>query len=44
MNEVVASLHRGRLNAGLRLIPLNAAPVEIDHDGGWIPEHLEAAA
>lgn len=43
MNEIVASVYRGRLNAAFALIPPNAAPVEIEHDGGWIPEHLEGA-
>lgn len=41
MNEIVASLYRGRLNAAFALIPPNAAPVEVEHDGGWLPEHLE---
>jgi hypothetical protein len=43
MNEIVASLNRGRVSASLLLVPPHANPVEVEHDGGWIPEHLEAA-
>ncbi|ODU24271.1 MAG: hypothetical protein ABS95_02055 [Verrucomicrobia bacterium SCN 57-15] len=43
MNEIVASMYRGRLNAAFALIPATAAPVEAEHDGGWLPEHLEGA-
>lgn len=41
MNEIVASVYRGRLDAAFGLVPPDAAPVEVEHDGGWIPEHLE---
>nr|WP_281721456.1 hypothetical protein [Nitrosomonas nitrosa] len=41
MNEIIASVYRGRLNAAFALVPPDAAPVEVEHDGGWIPEHLE---
>jgi hypothetical protein len=43
MNEIVASVYRGRLNAAFALVPPNAAPVEVEDDGEWLPEHLEAA-
>lgn len=43
MNEIVAAVYRGRLNAAFALIPPNAVPVEVEHDGEWLPEHLEAA-
>jgi len=43
MNEIVASLYRGRLNAAFALIPPNYAPAEVEHDGVWLPEHLEEA-
>jgi hypothetical protein len=43
MSEIVASLYRGRVSAAFLLVPPDAVPVEVEHDGGWIPEHLEAA-
>jgi hypothetical protein len=43
MNEIVASLYRGHLNAAFALVPPDAAPVEVEHDGEWLPEHLEGA-
>jgi hypothetical protein len=43
MSEIVASLTRGRVSAAFLLVPSDATPVEVEHDGGWIPEHLEAA-
>lgn len=43
MNEIVASLYRGRLNAAFALIATDAAPDEVEHDGGWLPEYLDEA-
>jgi hypothetical protein len=43
MSEIVASLYRGRLNAAFALVPPNVAPVEVENDGQWVPEHLEEA-
>ena len=36
-----AEVRNGRLDAAFGLIPPDAAPVEVEHDAGWIPEHLE---
>lgn len=41
ISEIVATLYRDRLNASFALVPPNAAPVDVQDDGGWIPEHLE---
>ena len=43
MNEIVAAIYRGRLNASFALVAPDAAPVEVEHDGEWLPEHLEGA-
>lgn len=41
MSEIVASVYRGRLNAAFALAAPDATPVEVEHDGQWVPEHLE---
>jgi hypothetical protein len=41
MNEIVASLYRGRLNAAFALVPPNAAPVEVEDDGHRVPDDLD---
>ena len=41
LRDIIADVRHGRLDAAFGLIPPNAAPVEVQHEGGWIPEHLE---
>lgn len=41
MNEIVAGIYRGRLNAAFALIPPNAAPVEVEDDGHRVPDDLD---
>jgi hypothetical protein len=43
MNEIVASLYRGRVSAAFALVPPDAAPVEVGYDHEGLPEHLEEA-
>lgn len=41
MNEIIASIYRGRLNAAFALVPPNDAQVEVEDDGHRVPEYLE---
>ncbi len=41
MNEIVASLYRGRVSAAFLLAPPNLAPVEIEDDGHRVRDDLE---
>jgi hypothetical protein len=41
MNEIVAGIYRGRLNAAFALVPPNAAPVEVEDDGHRVPDDLD---
>lgn len=41
MNEIIASVYRGRLNATFALIASDAAPVEVEDDGHRVPDDLE---
>ena len=41
MNEIVASLYRGRVSAAFLLAPPNLAPAEVEDDGHRVPDHLE---
>jgi hypothetical protein len=43
ISEIIASVYRGRVNAVFALIPSDAVPVQVEHDGEWIPEYLDAA-
>jgi hypothetical protein len=41
MNEIVASVYRGRLNAAFGLISPDMAPIEVEDDGHRVPDHLD---
>jgi hypothetical protein len=41
LNEIVASLYRGRVSAAFLLVPPNFAPVEIEDDGHRVPDDLD---
>jgi hypothetical protein len=41
MNEIVASVDRGRLNAAFALVPPNYAPPEVEDDGHRVPNELD---
>ena len=41
MNEIVASLYRGRVSAAFLLVPPNLAPVVIEDDGQRVQDDLD---
>lgn len=41
LNEIVASLYRGRVSAAFLLVPPNLAPVEVEDDGHRVRNDLE---
>jgi hypothetical protein len=41
LNEIVASLYRGRVSAAFLLVPPNFAPVELEDDGHRVPDDLD---